>query len=248
MIRLFFTSLIILLLSQSCKNTELETYEGGSSIYFSVQQDSLRYSWGIIDGNIKERILKLPIYLFGHVKDYDRKIKIRTVLCEIDSLRAEPYVDFLPIPSEVFLAANTNKTEVEITMIRTAALSKHERIVTVVIEENEEFDSEYNHQKDYDGNPIFIGHRMTIISDENFPRPWWWKDNNPYFGKWSYLKADLICRLCSISRADFTGNTVIPDFKLKYYGKKVQRWLNEQNPSYKEEDGSEMTMGEKSQE
>ena len=53
----------------------------------------------------------------------------------------------------------------------------------------------------------------------------------------------MICTLCNIHRTEFIDKTVIPDSKLKYYGKKVQRWLNAQESPYLEEDGTPMVMG-----
>ena len=111
----------------------------------------------------------------------------------------------------------------------------------------EEFDSEFNRRKDSDGNPYFIGHSMTIISNEDFPKPWWWRDENDFFGVWSFKKADLICTLCDVSRKEFISSNVIPDFKLKYYAKKVQRWLDEQEEPYLDENLEPMTMGPEAQ-
>ncbi len=232
---------------QGCQLTEIDEYVGGSSIYFSVEHDTMTYSWGTVDGNVQKRVLQLPIYLFGEVKDYDRKIRIHTELCNTDSVRAVEGVDFQAITEEVILPANCKETSLDITMLRTEALRKHDRIVTVIIEVSEEFDSEFNWRKDYDGNLYFIGHRMTIISNEDFPRPWWWRENNNFFGEWSFKKADLICTLCDIPRKEFIGNNVIPDFKLRYYAKKVQRWLDEQEDPYLDENLEPMTMGQDAQ-
>lgn len=242
---LFFL-LLIASLYQACQYTEVEGYEGGSSVYFSISKDSMSYSWGTIDGDITEQVLRLPIYLFGQVKNYDRTLKIRTVLCEIDSVRAEINIDFRPVPTEVVLPADTNRTNLEITLLRTAALTKHDRVFKVVIEEDDQFDSEYNWRKDDEGMPYFIGHSMTIIMNENFTRPWWWREVDANFGVWSATKADLICRLCDVSREEFIGSDVIPEFRMKFYGKKVQEYLNEQNVLGKpvmDEDGTRMTMG-----
>lgn len=241
--RLIFIIGIISSVLQGCRLIEVDGYVGGSSIYFSVEHDTMTYSWGTVDGDIKERVLKLPIYLFGEVKDYDRKIRIRTELCNTDSVRAVEGVDFRSIAEEVVLPANSDTTSLNITMLRTEALRKHDRIVTVIIEESEEFDSEFNWQTDNDGNPYFIGHSMTIISNEDFPKPWWWRENNEFFGNWTFKKADLICTLCDISRKEFISSHVIPDFKLRYYAKKVQRWLDEQEEPYLDENGEPMEMG-----
>ena len=238
---------IISSILQACQLTEVDGYVGGSSIYFSIQRDTMTYSWGTVDSDIQERVLELPIYLFGEVKDYDRKIQVSTELCKTDSVRAVEGVDFRAITKEVILPANCEKTSLQITMLRTEALRKYNRILTVVIEESEEFDSEFNWRKDSDGNPYFIGHSMTIISNEDFPKPWWWRDENDFFGVWSFKKADLICTLCDVSRKEFISSNVIPDFKLKYYAKKVQRWLDEQEEPYLDENLEPMTMGPEAQ-
>ena len=73
----------------------------------------------------------MPIYLFGEVKDYDRKIQVRTELCKTDSVRAVEGVDFRAITKEVILPANCEKTSLQITMLRTEALRKYNRILTV---------------------------------------------------------------------------------------------------------------------
>ena len=237
--------LLVVVAWQGCQYTELDEYEGGSSIYFSITRDTMKYSLGKIDIDIDEQVLQLPIYLFGEVANYDRTIRLRTELCDTDSLRAEVDEDFKAIPSELILKADTNVAVLDVVLMRTEELAKHNRMFTIVIEEDSWFDSEYNWRKDSDGNPYFIGHSMTVIMTEDFPKPWWWKDDDPNFGFWSYKKADLICSLCDISRTEFVGNEVIPDYKLRYYGKKVQRYLNE-NPVY-EDDGTLMTMGKNAQ-
>lgn len=94
---------IISSILQACQLTEVDGYVGGSSIYFSIQRDTMTYSWGTVDSDIQERVLELPIYLFGEVKDYDRKIQVRTELCKTDSVRAVEGVDFRAITKEVIL-------------------------------------------------------------------------------------------------------------------------------------------------
>ena len=73
--RLILTIGILSSILQGCQLTEVDGYVGGSSIYFSIKRDTMTYSWGTVDSDIQERVLELPIYLFGEVKDYDRKIQ-----------------------------------------------------------------------------------------------------------------------------------------------------------------------------
>ena len=179
-----FAALIVSL--WSCQK-DLDLYSGRDFIYFnpSAGLDSTYFSFAYVDVNKEVDSLYIMVRTGGEVKDYDRKIQVRTELCKTDSVRAVEGVDFRAITKEVILPANCEKTSLQITMLRTEALRKYNRILTVVIEESEEFDSEFNWRKDSDGNPYFIGHSMTIISNEDFPKPWWWRDENDFFGKFS---------------------------------------------------------------
>lgn len=247
---LYYIGIIAAFLETGCEKTELDGYEGGSSIYFSIKRDTMGSSWGLVDSDIKERVLNLPIYLFGKVTDYDRKIYIRTELCEVDSVRAEENVDFKPIPREVILPAGEDGTILPIELIRTEILHEQNRMFTVVIEDSEDFDAEYNWRTDDNGNRYFIGYRMTIVLSEDFPKPNWWGNENRDFGYWSYKKADLICTLMDIPRVIFAGEAVGPmnDTRRAYYGKRVQRWLNDQDPPVMENDTTVMVMGPNAQE
>ena len=44
---------IISSILQACQLTEVDGYVGGSSIYFSIQRDTMTYSWGTVDSDIQ---------------------------------------------------------------------------------------------------------------------------------------------------------------------------------------------------
>ncbi len=69
---LFFLYMLALVLCCGCEHTELDCYEGGSSVYFSkesfrISGDTLRYdTLGVIDGDIKETDLQTAYLSFGN--------------------------------------------------------------------------------------------------------------------------------------------------------------------------------------
>ena len=81
-----------------------------------------------------------------------------------------------------------------------------------------------------------------------FPIPTWWSYYGvQYFGTWSMKKAILICDVMEIDRELWMKDIVtgLSAGYLKFAGRYMQRWLNE-NPQY-EDDGSLMVMGPDSQ-
>ena len=82
--------------------------------------------------------------------------------------------------------------------------------------------------------------------DERFQMPNWWPICGPtYFGTYSSKKMVLICDVMNIARADFVApfsiDNRITDGYLKFVGRYMHRWLQE-NPTF-EDDGTPMEMG-----
>lgn len=64
---LFFNLAVLLF---SCKKSDLITYEGERSLYFSIASvDSINVSFAILSDNTKDSILKIPVGLLGNQLD-----------------------------------------------------------------------------------------------------------------------------------------------------------------------------------
>ena len=89
-----------------------------------------------------------------------------------------------------------------------------------------------------------IDYQRVIVMNENFPMPaWWYVYGTKYFGVWTQKKSSLICDVMGIDREDFVG-TKLTEGYLKFVGKYMHRWLQD-NP-HTDEDGKPMEMGEAS--
>lgn len=226
----------------------VDPYEGGSGIYFDnngLNSDTIKIAWGLDKSEVKERIVKLRVNLFGNVVDYDRSFTIRVLSEEQDTIGAKVGVDYKMIATDYKLAANEEFTIIELPIMRTEVLTKHARRFKVMLNETPELRFLYSRETRTDSGEIRkLDVQRVIYMNEDFPRPWWWTDyGENIFGKWSAKKSILICDELDIDRRIWIGN-LVDDFTvgyLKFAGKYMHRWLQE-NPT-QDEDGSLMEMG-----
>lgn len=253
---------IIALFAGACILTgcqkDLDTYQGGSGIYFDhikdqnvLRADTLPFQWGKLDGDIKEETVSLQVDLLGNVVDYDRKFKVSVVPSD-DPETAVEGIDYKPFQTDCVIPANEASTTIDVTLLRTEILQTEKRILTVKLNETDELKFLYSREAtDKDGNVRQIDLQRVIVMDETLPMPSWWYGSRIYniFGDYSMKKAITICNVMNIDREEWLSN----DFGnreayLKFVGQYMHRWLQDQNPSIYEEDGETlMEMGPDSQ-
>ena len=187
---------------------EIDVYKGGSAIYFDMEDhDTLTYSWGIVDSDIREAVLTLRVNLFGKVTDYPRKFTIRVVSNFPDSVKAVEGVNYRSFPLEYEMPPMADYAEIPITLLRDD--TKSASYFEVFLETNEEFSFDYMRWvelTDSEGHVIdtvmYDDHRV-IMQDEKFPRPSWWGIQEEWVGEWSEVKGELMCEVMDIDRKKF---------------------------------------------
>lgn len=245
----------LLLCCSACKE-EIPIYEGESGIYFSTQNmmlDTIFVPWGLKESEVTEQEYTLKVCLFGAVKPYDRKFSVRVNADASDTLAAVEGVDFRALDEEYVMPANQAEAPIKITLLRRPDLDKKARRFTVHLEENDDLKFLYSRELSLDStqwvNDVKVRRldlQRTIYMDERFQVPNWWPlCGTNYFGTYSSKKMILICDVMNISRADFIApfsmENRITDGYLKFVGRYMHRWLQE-NPQT-EEDGTPMEMG-----
>ena len=230
---------------------DLEVYKGESSIYFSMENDdTITYSWGTIDADIREAEMLLRVDLFGKVTNYPRTFSIRVVSDFPDSVRAEEGVNYVALPLVYEMPPMSDHAIIPITLLRDSV--KETSYFEIILEENEEFGFDYMRwiqPEDTLGNPLepymYDDHRV-IKQDEKFPQPSWWITMEEWLGDWSSTKGELICEVMDLDRKQFQlpldSDGALTYAKMRYIAIQVAYWLWE-NPTL-EEDGEEMEMGE----
>lgn len=241
--------IILLGLFISACEKDLDTYEGGSGIYFDTSEtltDTITVSWGMKDGSVTTQTLTLDVLLYGKVVDYDRKFSIEVVSEATDSLQAQEGTDYDSFPLEYVIPANEASAEVAVPLKRRDDLGEKPRRFTVKLIENAELQFLYTRQASVDSvTSRNIDFQRVIYMDEIFPQPGWWaRVGQSRFGDWSQTKASLICDVMGIDRETWLGSVGFGNFTqgyLSYVGKAMHRYLQE-HPTL-DEDGEWMEMG-----
>lgn len=233
---------------------DLETYEGGSGIYFNNNEmltDTIAVAWGMKPSSEKTQTLTLQVDVYGYVASYDRSFSIEIVSAEDDTLRAEEGVDYASFPLEYVIPANEASTEIDVPLLRRENLTEKPRRFTIKLLENDELRFIYSRQTMVDSVTYRpLDYQRVIIMSEDFPRPGWWsRDGQSRFGDFSQKKAALICDVMGIDRETWLGSVGFGNFTqgyLSYVGQAMYRYLEEQKALGNvilDEDGEPMEMG-----
>ena len=249
-VKYIFYSLCLFGLLYSCEK-DIATYDDGSAIYFDMStDDTLTYSWGLIESDVREAVLTLRVNLFGKVTDYPRKFTIRVVSNFPDSVKAEEGVNYRSIPLEYEMPPMSDHAEIPITLLRDDA--KSATYFEIFLEPNDEFDFRYMRWvelTDSEGNVtdtvMYDDHRV-IKQDEKFPRPSWWNVQEEWVGEWSETKAELMCEVMNIDRNKFQlaldSDGALTHAQLRFVAIQMAYYFYE-NETY-DENGVLIEMGE----
>ncbi len=243
-------SLCLFKLLTGCEQ-DLDVYSGGSSIYFSMEDDdTLTYSWGIVDSDVEEAVLNLRVNLFGKVTDYPRKFTIRVFTEFPDSVRAEEGVHYKEFPLEYEMPPMADHVDIPITLLRDK--DQDVSYFEIFLEENEEFDFGYMRwmqPEDSLGNlltPYMYDEHRVIKQDEKFPKPSWWGTMEDYVGEWSEVKGITMCDVMEIDRKMFQlpldSDGALTYAKVRFISIQMAEYFY-YNPTL-DENGVEIEMGE----
>ena len=253
----FWIGLLLLAITMSACQQDIDLYEGSSSLYFDENSAGMyEVHWGVLNSDIKKVNVRLRVNLMGQVTDYPRKFSIKVVSNETDSLHSVAGVDYTPFPLEYELPAMEEHLYIDIEVLRTDTLKKQARRFSVELVPNDELGKDFReYDESSDGTLVALNDYCIIYMDEEFPRPWWWQgDREDIFGEWSAKKGEVICDIGKIDRVKFQGEIDgigdhISEEFLRFVGRKVQMWLDEKEEEgdpVMDEDGEPMIMGEDS--
>lgn len=235
-------------------NESLDTYTGENGIYFDTRyngsemlSDTIEVHWGLKNTSVQSQFVTLKVKLFGNTSPVDRKFSIRIADDISDEKLAEAGVDYVMPSLDVILPAGQAEVPIEIEVLRRPDLKDNPRLMKIELVENDDLKFLYTRSIAYigdDGNvhtrPLDL--QRVLSMDETFPIPIWWVvRGQPYFGDWTAKKAALICDVMDIDRQAWVATSELSEGYLKYCGKFMYRYLQE-NPQL-DEDGEPMEMG-----
>ncbi|WP_316799742.1 DUF4843 domain-containing protein [Pedobacter frigidisoli] len=221
-----FSLLAMCMIFPYCKKTELKTYDGDTSLYFSVfyadptisgrssVQPFTTYSFFGIFDNVST--LKFRVNLTGKTENFDRKF---IITLDKDSTTAVEGVDFEVISSDQVIKANASYADVPVTIKRTAAMKTKQLVIGLRLLPNENFKLSMpvwyplSGQVSVVNNALFDARYHGIKVSDIPVAPTLWKtygavQNNLDAGYWGAFSAEkyyLMCEVCSLTYDDFTA-------------------------------------------
>lgn len=227
---------------------DLPTYNGTNNIYFrnavqisssDVRTDSSFFSFALYTAALQDTVLKIPIMTMGMPSSQDRTYKLTIP----DSSTAIAGVDYELVSGAPAIRGGYTTDSVFIRVKRTAEMRDTTKLLILQLEQNEHFNVD---MKDFVYNTLtgqkmsYIRHRLYLSDILRQPRYW----IPSHFGVFSREKLYLMVDILGIAANRFDGTVSVGD--ANYYGRKMQRYLNQQklegNTVY-EANGTPMAMG-----
>ena len=259
-----FGAIALMSVAVSCEQ-EFDTYEGEAGMYFDTRyknaetlSDTIYVSWGMEPSAVKQQEIGVTVKLFGKTAPFDRAFSVEVTTDDGDDMAAVEGTDFIKPATDYVIKAGESETVIPVTLLRREDLHLQNRRFKIRLIENDQLKFLYSRVStitDEDGNVTSrdIDLQRVILMDESLPMPGWWSyRGEPYFGTYSQTKAVLICDVMNIDRKRWVDLNALSEGYLKFCGRYMQRWLNEQyeldpsNPVLYEDDGRRIEMGEKS--
>ncbi|MGJ1420274.1 DUF4843 domain-containing protein [Sphingobacterium spiritivorum] len=260
---IIIVSLIVLLFS--CKEDRLEIFDqqvSGSSIYFpEVYNTALdrkkdfifEQSFGYMPDTVSVFIKKINVLATGPIMDVDRVFRISSSP-ESTLISGTHYnidTDKLIIP------AGKNTGSVNITLKRTADMKQQQLSTTLMLEENENFNTNIKYRFAPNQNFKVSLLKYTIKIDDilNAPYAWAVAPYKPmledYLGTYSKTKLQLLLDLFDIEPKYFIDEKYAKEnyftiALLSYWGGYMKFWLAKEASEgriHKDESGQVITMG-----
>lgn len=225
LISIFFTAICATVLLHSCTIDEIDTFSGGSQVYFersagSGTADSLTYSFAVQPAGLMNDIVRIPIVVTGEAVPYDRIVNIEVDRSLTTATEGKEYTF-----SQVTIPAGSFSTTLDVAVNRTPAIAEEERYITFRILPSEGLE--------IDVNPAWIDYKLKINDILTRPARWVY-ECQPYFGVYSRVKYRFIIDTLGLWDFPDSGENAIPRAQMYFYKDKMKsalaKWTQENGP------------------
>ena len=209
-------------LMASCSVDEVETFNGGDQVYFervSSTADSLTLSFAVLDKDIQDYTVEIPIVVTGAPCNHQRKVNVTVIPEGTTALEGVDYT-----LEETIIPADSYYTTLNVNVKRSPALSKEEKVIIFQILPSDELFT--------DVNPAWTDFKLKVNDKLTKPARWIY-DCQPYFGTYSDVKYRFIIDTLGIWDFPGTGDNAISKAQMLYYQDKMKTALAE----YEKENG-----------
>lgn len=166
----------------------------------------------------KEDRVDVPvrIQLVGRTLDEPRPLEV-----SVSSDNAGLGIDFI-LPESPVLPAGASEMDYVVTLVRTDALKKVKKSITLVIHSNEWFDLPVTEMVNVADTVSTLNYTITF-SDMFTKAPVAWDEK--LVGVFSQQKFELICKVLDMDPADFNDNSVITLARLLYISAEMTAYV-----------------------
>jgi len=185
--------LLSILLTFSCRKSELMTFDGDRMLYFSRNSiDSLNVNFSLLADDRKDTVVKIPIMLLGLPLN-----KPTTFEISIDPATNASKGEDFNMTSQLSFPAHKSSDTLEIKFIRTAKLAAKEYVLSLSLKPTPDFNTtSFN----FDSKGV-AARRVRIFFSDIFPMTKRWKGidgrlgTEYYLGRFTKKKMKLISSL-----------------------------------------------------
>lgn len=249
-VKLIYTFLFAAILLGGCTK-DLKTFDGEAAVYFlpaveppptNVQAalyDSTIVTFAYANPNVRDTLIKIPVKINGPVSSADRTYAVKVQ----DSSKGKLGTHFDFDRPFVIKAGKVNDS-VYLRLHRTADMLTTTFSISLELQPNENFGVGLP-LKNYSTYKLSTTvHRLKVDDILSIPKYWL----AGYLGDFTKKKLLLMCELLEIPLDKLNTNVTVAESV--FYGKFMQRYLNEQRAlgnTIKEDNGVDMVMGPSSQ-
>lgn len=212
--------LAVLLSAAACQERNPQSFEDISGIYFNNRSGSkvLTDSIDVTFVYEKDDILEVPVrvQLIGRPMEEPRPFEI-----SVSSDNAVQGIDFI-LPEDTVMPAGASYVDYMVTLIRTDALKRSRKHLTLTVRSNEYFSLPVTEMIQV-GDTVSTLMCRIYFSDMFTKAPSAWDEN--LVGEFTQQKFELICKVLDIDPADFNDASVITLAKLLYISAEMTAYV-----------------------
>lgn len=229
---------------------DIKTYDGKPQVYFLyASQPRLTYGDEISDStiisfayapvHITDSVIILPVKATGMIMSTDRSYRLKVN----DSSTAKPGKHYEIFKTDLTINAGRLTDTLYIKLLRTPEMLTESFNIYLELEANEHFEVDLVKKRTPAGGTNTVSTiRHRIMVNDILRKPMYWIDG--YLGSFSRKKLYLLSEMLEIPIDRLNSTITIPE--VMYFGRFMQRYLNEQKAAgntIKEADGTDMIMG-----
>ncbi len=246
-----YIAAVLIIFTSACQKEKIETYKGVDNIYFSPAwvsitpgvklTDSIYVSFVFETMNVDQLTVKIPVRVQGLPSQDDRSYLVELS----ENSTAVENEDISALSGEHMFKAGQVIDTLEFLVYRSDKLKTETKYAEINLLPNEHFSVNLNENVINKSSGESINClTFRVYFDDVLGTPKFWSVG--FLGDYSEKKLRLISGILDVPLYVFSGETALSIMEVRYIGKSMQKYLDEQEAKGSpvlDEDGTPMKMG-----